>query len=58
VTEGTAVPDYTVVLDADRSRIDRTTASREDIRQLRIKGQSMTVEVLRRLIPTNIAKWQ
>ncbi|KAF4554869.1 Hypothetical protein D9617_3g019380 [Elsinoe fawcettii] len=57
LSRGTALPDFTVLLDAGHSRIDTTTSSRRDIQDLKIKGQVMHVDTLKRLIPSNIAKW-
>ncbi|GAM87878.1 hypothetical protein ANO11243_059060 [Dothideomycetidae sp. 11243] len=53
-----ALPNFTVVMDDGLHRIDQTTLTRSDIQQLKLKGQKMHLDTLRRLIPTNIAKWQ
>ncbi|PNS16641.1 hypothetical protein CAC42_4605 [Sphaceloma murrayae] len=55
--KGTIVPDFSVIMDQNSSRIDLTAVGREDIQSLKLKGQEMHVDTLRRLIPSNIAKW-
>ncbi|KAF2220869.1 trimeric LpxA-like protein [Elsinoe ampelina] len=54
---GTVLPDFTVVLEKGHQRLDTTTSSRRDIQDLKIKGQAMHVDTLKRLIPSSIAKW-
>ena len=53
-----ALKDFTIVYGDDERRQDTTTQSRADIRELKLKGQTMHVDTLRRLIPSNTAKWQ
>ncbi|TKX20580.1 hypothetical protein C1H76_7391 [Elsinoe australis] len=54
---GTSLSDFTIVLDKGESRPDTTISNRQDIQDLKLKGQTMHVDTLRRLIPSNIAKW-
>ncbi|KAF2153892.1 hypothetical protein K461DRAFT_292593 [Myriangium duriaei CBS 260.36] len=58
LANGTILSDYTVLFESGQTRTDQTTATRDDVQQLKLKGQTMHVETLRRLIPTNVAKWQ
>ncbi|KAL1297315.1 hypothetical protein AAFC00_004866 [Neodothiora populina] len=51
------VPDYTVVFGENTRRIDTTSKSRADIRDLKIKSHHLHIETLKRLIPSNAAKW-
>lgn len=52
------LPDYTIIYGRNERRIDTTVQSREDIKALKIKGHLMQIDNLKRLIPSNTAKWQ
>lgn len=53
VAAGEAVPDFTVVYGNGQRRTDR-----RDIAELKEKAMLREIEVLRRLIPSNPAKFQ
>ncbi|KEQ94543.1 hypothetical protein AUEXF2481DRAFT_6020 [Aureobasidium subglaciale EXF-2481] len=51
------LPDFTVVYGENARRIDTTTKTRSDVRDLKVKGQLMHIETLKRLVPSNTMKW-
>lgn len=51
------LPDFTIVYGDNARRIDTTTKTRSDVRDLKLKGQSMQIETLKRLVPSNTMKW-
>jgi dynactin-6 len=53
VAENDVLPDYTVVYGDGQRRQDNS-----DVDELKIRMVERQVEVLRKLIPSNIAKWQ
>ncbi|KAF7846216.1 hypothetical protein BT93_L4828 [Corymbia citriodora subsp. variegata] len=55
---GTKLPDYTIIFGEGQQRVDTTTKARADVRDLKLKGQLLHIETLKRLIPSNTAKWQ
>ncbi|KAI9806614.1 MAG: hypothetical protein M1825_006071 [Sarcosagium campestre] len=53
VAAGEVIPDYTVIYGTGQRRIDRS-----DVDRARIGLTKLHAETLRKLIPTNLAKWQ
>ena len=51
------LPDFTIVYGDDARRIDSTTKTRSDVRDLKLKGQLMHIDTLKRLVPSNTMKW-
>lgn len=51
------LPDFTIVFGDNARRVDTTAKTRSDIRDLKLKGQLMHIETLKRLIPSNTMKW-
>ncbi|KAK6006087.1 hypothetical protein QM012_006497 [Aureobasidium pullulans] len=51
------LPDFTIVYGGNSRRIDITTKARSDVRDLKLKGQVMHIETLKRLVPSNTMKW-
>lgn len=51
------LPDFTIVYGGNARRIDTTTKTRSDVRDLKLKGQAMHIETLKRLVPSNTMKW-
>ncbi|KAJ9618718.1 hypothetical protein H2203_008922 [Taxawa tesnikishii (nom. ined.)] len=57
VPAGESLPDFTVVFGFGQRRVDTTMKTREDVRELKQKGQLMHIDALKRLVPSNTAKW-
>lgn len=53
----TALPDYTVVYGACQKRIDRTLLLRPDVLEAKTALHAKQLDMFRRLIANNIAKW-
>ncbi|KAH0293124.1 trimeric LpxA-like protein [Aureobasidium namibiae CBS 147.97] len=51
------LPDFTIVYGGNARRIDTTAKNRPDVRDLKLKGQVMHIETLKRLVPSNTMKW-
>ncbi|KAI4734829.1 trimeric LpxA-like protein [Aureobasidium sp. EXF-12298] len=51
------LPDFTIVYGGNARRIDTTAKTRSDVRDLKLKGQAMHIETLKRLVPSNTMKW-
>lgn len=58
VSRGEHLVDFAFFSKDGKHRIDHTTASRPGVQQLKLQGQAMHIDTLRKLIPTNIARWQ
>lgn len=54
---GRQLPDFTILYGMGQQRIDQTLQRETDNQQAILKEQAMQVELLRQLIPSNIAKW-
>lgn len=56
----TVLQDFTIVYgpSATDRRLDTTTQSHPEIRERKRKGHALHIETLKKLIPSNIAKWQ
>ncbi|KAI4786631.1 hypothetical protein E4T44_13614, partial [Aureobasidium sp. EXF-8845] len=52
-----SLPDFTIVYGGNSRRIDTTARTRPDVRDLKLKGQMMHIETLKRLVPSNTMKW-
>jgi len=57
VGPGEELGDFTVVMPDGVVRIDTTSQNRRDVRELKLKGHAMHIDTLRKLIPSNTAKW-
>jgi dynactin-6 len=53
----TSLPDYTVVFSGSQKRIDKTLQQRPDILEAKMAVHKKQLEMFRRLIANNIAKW-
>ncbi|KAF3050325.1 hypothetical protein E8E11_003866 [Didymella keratinophila] len=53
----TTLPDYTVVFSGSQKRIDKTLQQRPDILEQKTAVHQKQLEMFRRLIANNIAKW-
>ena len=53
VKEGETIPDYTVIYGHGERRTDRS-----GVEELKAKMVGKQIQVLRRIIPTNLAKYQ
>lgn len=52
------IPDFTVVYGANNARrVDTTVRDRVEIMAARVKGQQRQMDALRKLVPSNTAKW-
>ncbi|TIA04824.1 trimeric LpxA-like protein [Aureobasidium pullulans] len=51
------LPDFTIVYGENARRTDATTKTRSDVRDLKLKGQLMHIDTLKRLVPSNTMKW-
>jgi dynactin-6 len=51
------LPDYTVVFGGAQQRIDRTLQLRPEILQAKMAVHAKQLDMFKRLIPNNIAKW-
>ena len=53
MAENETIPDYTIIYGDGSRRIDKS-----EIDELKIRMVERQVEVLRKLIPSNLGKWQ
>ncbi|KAF7454497.1 transferase hexapeptide domain protein [Pyrenophora tritici-repentis] len=53
----TRLPDYTVVFSGSRQRIDRTLQLRPEILDAKMAVHAKQLDMFKKLIPNNIAKW-
>ena len=53
----TTLPDYTVVFSGSQQRIDKTLERRPDILEAKMAVHKKQLDMFRRLIANNIAKW-
>ncbi|KAJ4351086.1 hypothetical protein N0V95_004133 [Ascochyta clinopodiicola] len=53
----TTLPDYTVVFSGSQKRIDKTLQQRPDILEAKMAVHKKQLDMFRRLIANNIAKW-
>ncbi|KAH7135806.1 trimeric LpxA-like protein [Dendryphion nanum] len=51
------IPDYTVVYSGFERRIDKTLQSRPEVQQMRTLMHEKQLEVFKKLLPNNLAKW-
>jgi len=58
VSEDENIQDFTILASNTVKRNDTTTAKRQDIQNIKLRGQEVHVASLRKLIPTSLAKWQ
>lgn len=54
----TNVPDFTVTYAGFEHRIDSTMKSRVDLQKNKMLMHTKQIEIFRKLIPNNVAKWQ
>lgn len=54
----TVISDFTVVYSGTQERIDKTLQSRPDLLEAKTLVHRKQLEMFRRLIANNIAKWQ
>lgn len=52
------LPDYTVAYGPSERRIDTTMRARADLRETKMLMHGKQIDVFRKLIPNNVAKWQ
>jgi dynactin-6 len=57
VMPGEVLADYTVVYGNGQRRRNTTLAENEEVREAKLKGQELQVQLLKRLIPNSAAKW-
>ena len=53
----TLLPDYTVVFSGSQKRVDKTMLQRPDILETKMAVHGKQLDMFRRLITNNIAKW-
>ncbi|KAF2657869.1 trimeric LpxA-like protein [Lophiostoma macrostomum CBS 122681] len=53
----TSIPDYTVVYGGGERRIDKTLQSRPEILQARVLMHTRQIDMFKKLVPNNVAKW-
>ncbi|UPX15533.1 uncharacterized protein EKO05_0005977 [Ascochyta rabiei] len=53
----TTLPDYTVVFAGSQKRVDKTLQQRPDLREARMAVHKKQLDMFRRLMANNIAKW-
>ncbi|KAF2724813.1 trimeric LpxA-like protein [Polychaeton citri CBS 116435] len=58
IKAGDEIPDYTVTFGHDQRRMDRTLASNPSIRDARLRGHAMEIDLLKKLIPNAAEKWR
>lgn len=51
------MPDYTVVYSGVERRVDRTLQTRPEVQQARAMMHIKQIEVFKKLLPNNLAKW-
>jgi dynactin-6 len=51
------VPDYTVVYSGSERRIDKTLRDRPEVLQARLLMHAKQLDMFKKLVPNNIAKW-
>ena len=51
------VPDYTVVFCGNRTRLDRTLKERPEVLQAKVLMHTKQVDMFKKLVPNNVAKW-
>lgn len=54
----TRIPDYTVVFAGSEHRIDKTMRDRDEARMLKIGMHRKQLEMFKKLVPNNAAKWR
>lgn len=52
------LPDYTVVYGVSERRVDTTMQARPDLRETKMLMHGKQIDVFRKLIPNNVAKYQ
>ncbi|KAF2104351.1 transferase hexapeptide domain protein [Rhizodiscina lignyota] len=58
VPPGETVPDYTVIYGNNQRRLNKSLQSTPVILDIKSKGHEKQLNVLQRLVPSNLAKWQ
>lgn len=53
----TTLPDFTVVFSGNMKRVDKTLQQRPDILEAKMAVHKKQLDMFRRLIANNIAKW-
>lgn len=57
VEDGEQVEDFGVVFADGRRRVDTAMRDHEGMREVRNKGQMMSLELMRKLVPSAASKW-
>lgn len=57
VSPNTRLPDYTVVYSGTAHRLDKTLLMRPDIQDAKMAVHAKQLDMFRKLIPNNVAKW-
>lgn len=52
------VPDYTVIYGNNQRRMNRSLQTTQVMREIKAKGHEKQLNILQRLVPSNLAKWQ
>lgn len=57
VPQNTRLPDYTVLFSGSEQRIDKTLQIRPEILEAKMAVHAKQLDMFKKLIPNNVAKW-